>query len=333
MQKTVKIFFIVFLSTMGFLFAQKNDTINKVDPNGLKQGYWIKTDAATKAKKYEGKFVNDKPEGSFKHYYPTGKLKSITVYKDKGKQAVTKMFYENGQVKAEGKYIDEKKDSIWSFYDDKGKLKSKENYNENKKNGLTKTFYVSGKLADESNWVNDTLEGSSKEYFENGVLKLESNYVNGLLDGPYKIYFSNSVPSIVGKYSKSVKEGDWAEHNETGTIKVRFKYKGGRIVSEKRENGIFTDYYSNGIPKEETSYLGGVKNGEYKEFYNTGEWKKIFKKGEDGYPDEWTEKLIGQKVKREGFYNLGKLEGKVTYYKPDGSVEKTENYKNGVLVK
>ena len=44
------------------------------------------------------------------------------------------------------------------------------------------------------------------------------------------------------------------------------------------------------------------------------------------------EELRGTQLKFKGWYNNDQLNGKVTYYKEDGSVDRVEMYENGELV-
>ena len=56
-------------------------------------------------------------------------------------------------------------------------------------------------------------------------------------------------------------------------------------------------------------------------------------KGEKiGEPTEDVEELRGQTLKRKGWYVAGKLNGKLTIYNEDGSVERVEMYEMGELV-
>ena len=58
------------------------------------------------------------------------------------------------------------------------------------------------------------------------------------------------------------------------------------------------------------------------------------KKGDPqlGTEDEYVEVLKGHQEKVKGHYANDKLEGEVTYYNRDGSVDRIEIYENGELV-
>src|SRR5688572_22691299 len=125
--------FLVFFP-LATTWAQAGD-INKTDKAGKKQGVWKKKDAAGKML-YEGQFIDDKPSDTFTYYYPSGEVKAINHFSDKGRIARAQLFHLNGKKMAEGKYVVEKKDSVWKFYNEEGVLIAEENYVFDKKDGL-----------------------------------------------------------------------------------------------------------------------------------------------------------------------------------------------------
>jgi antitoxin component YwqK of YwqJK toxin-antitoxin module len=329
------LFFICsFVSVNAFTVAQ--DSSNRTDPQGRKQGYWIKSEEGRK--KYEGQFRNDKPFGKFTYYHTNGKVKAITNYSLDGQIARTKMFDTDGLLEAEGKFLDKQKDSTWIFYFKGGAtISSTEEWKNGKKDGMVKTYYPSGKLSTECPFVNDQPHGLCKEYFTTGTIKKEYTYEHGLLEGTFKIYHLNGLPDAVGKYQKSLKVGDWVEYLENGKIKTRRTFRGGILYKESKENGKFTDYYDDGIPKLEVEYKDGKKNGPFREYYDVGQFKHVQKAVQNeemsGGSAETVEVLEGQKLKTEGAYVNDKLDGKITTYDEKGKVVKTENYKEGVIIK
>ena len=61
MNYRIIFFFFVSISYSLLANAQFDKTNNVTDAKGLKQGAWVKTDATTNAKIYEGSFVDDNP--------------------------------------------------------------------------------------------------------------------------------------------------------------------------------------------------------------------------------------------------------------------------------
>ena len=136
-----KMFTLLFVSicTFSFVAAQPNkptktDTLNQVDENGKKQGYWKKK-YLNGVVRYEGYFIDDKPARFFKHFYKNGKLKATLIYYDNNKSAAAHLYYKDGFLMATGQYFGMEKDSLWRYYNENGKLVASEVYDKGGKNG------------------------------------------------------------------------------------------------------------------------------------------------------------------------------------------------------
>jgi antitoxin component YwqK of YwqJK toxin-antitoxin module len=327
----LKFSFFLVCCVSALSWAQVKDTINRFDKSGLKQGKWIRIDEQGN-KIYSGTFINDLPTGKFIYYYPNGKIKSITLFYSKSNQAFTQFYNTEGRKISQGKVIGNEKDSTWVFYDANDSVRAIENYRNGKKQGLFLTYYNNGKLLLEKNYENDIPEGSCKEYFDNGKPKAEFTYRGGLYNGKARFYFLSGQLNIEGEYLNDFKEGTWNFYEENGTLDWQVIFKRSNTVKSKRYNGEEDQFYVSKIPKSKINYKNGLRNGAFTEYYDLGEVKVITIPEKDGYPEEQEESIVGQKTKRQGQYLNDKLEGKVTYYKEDGTIEKEETYKEGVMI-
>lgn len=324
----------VLLIACSSVFAQKKviPELNYTDTNMLKQGPWKKSFPNGKIR-YEGQFKDDKPVGLFKYYYESGDLKTTSFFIDRGITTRTKTYYQTGKLLSEGNFINEKKDSIWKFYALDGKLRSEESFSNGVRSGVSKTFYENGNVSKMETYSNDVLNGSFFEYFEDGKIKIEGNYVNGDLNGSYQICFHNQKPMYKGQYENNLKIGVCEMYNEDGSLKYTEQFKNGVVKKTTIYNGVYWDYYPNEIPKEMYTYKDGKKNGAFIEYYDAGQFVKetvVFE--QTGDKDEKLT-LEGQKIKAEGNYLNDKLDGKITYYRPDGKIDKVVYYKEGAVVK
>lgn len=232
MKALTRILILLFVSPV-FLFAQNstsNDTVNKVDANGKKQGYWKKYSNDTL--KYEGHFKDDIPTGLFTYYYSEGKIKAKTEYSQNGKFCSTLIYNENGKVKAEGFYYDKKKDSLWIYYGDNDTISAEEHYNKGLWVGVWKSYYSDGILNEEKTWVNDTLEGPWKQYYSDGSIKLAGTYKKNKLEGIYKFYYPEPAGQVYysGVYKKSLRDGVWMRFSEKGVGTTKEIYKDGVLL-------------------------------------------------------------------------------------------------------
>jgi antitoxin component YwqK of YwqJK toxin-antitoxin module len=224
------------LASGFFLHAQD---INQKDANGLKQGYWIKKDDNGK-KVYEGKFLNDKPQGLFKYYYPgLDSVKTQMVFYKEGSIAYAKMFHVNGKLMARGKYVKEQKDSVWSFYDEEGLLISVDSYKSGKKDGASKVYYPNKNVSEERYYKDDVLNGPFKQYYPDKSVKGEGAYLNGNFNGKTAYYYPGGVCAAQGVYIGGVKTGVWMYKEKDGKIKDKEVYVNGKALNEKQEEEYF----------------------------------------------------------------------------------------------
>ena len=313
-----------------FFFSAFAQT-NIIDSKGFKQGAWKKMDSQGKVE-YVGVFKNNVPVGTFIYYYPSGRVKAINIFERAGKHSRIKLFNDNekNSLMAVGVYVEQKKDSVWKLYNEDQLLVGEEVYVMGKREGCNKKYFTNGKLCEVLYWQKGVKQGEWKTYFESGNPKVEASYNNGELDNKIIYYFPNGNKETEGTYINALKSGDWYYYLQDGRVKMHMQYTNGKIVKEEKINGVFTDNYPNDTPREIITWQNGKKNGPFKLFYE-GEYVKELQKGEDGFPDETIEYIKEKRIMGEGEYKDGKLNGKITYYKKDGSIEDVQDFVNGEL--
>jgi len=228
MKNSRKNLILLATSLLFFLQTKSQDTLNRKNEKGQKQGHWVKLDDKKK-KMYEGDFVDDIPTGKFTYFYDSGKPWSVSVFSNKGTVTRTKMFDAAGNITAEGKYFNQKKDSIWKYYNHEGKLISDENYVNGVKVGVERVYYSTGGIVEEKYWKDGQLNGSRKKYFENGQVRFDGNYINGKIEGFTKFYYSNGKIYVEGLYVNDLKHGKWKYYKKDGTIDHIEEYINGRL--------------------------------------------------------------------------------------------------------
>ena len=195
---------------------------NKTDEKGRKQGLWMKRHPDNTVPQYKGRFKDDKPQGRFYFYYPSGKTKAVVDYENNGKLARSVMFHETGEIMGKGKYVNEKKDSVWTYYDRKGLISMKEPYKEGELHGEKIVYYTPNKrtgedrIAEITNFKNGVAHGEWKQYFTNGTVKAEGVFVDGNYDGTFTYYHPNGKKSSVKRYKNAVLHGWQRVFDENG---------------------------------------------------------------------------------------------------------------------
>lgn len=155
--------------------AIEGDTINYIDANNNKQGFWKNTEKRT-----EGNYINNEKEGIWKSFYKSGGLKSEISYLHGEKKGYAKIYYENGQIAEEGMWMGDKWTGRYKSYYANGKLSYLWNYNDKgNRSGYQRYFYENGNIKIEGQWLEGKEDGLIKEYYVSGVLKSKKTYCDG----------------------------------------------------------------------------------------------------------------------------------------------------------
>jgi antitoxin component YwqK of YwqJK toxin-antitoxin module len=244
------------------------DTINVVDLEGKKQGFWIIFNRVKKLPDYkddqkveEGKFLDSKKEGLWKEYFANGNVKNKITFKANRPNGYAIIYHENGKVSEEGLWKGNRWVGNYKLYYENGQVQQEFKFNETgKREGPQKYYHENGQLMIEGTWGPDGKEsGIIKEYYENGDLRAEKNFNGGTLDpatsktyDPKKPIVEASsepvVPKIVVDKEKEKPniptqlfngEGKWTLYNKNKQISKDGEFSKGRLVDGKVYN--YTD--------------------------------------------------------------------------------------------
>ncbi len=100
--------------------------------NGIKNGQFIVKGLDGKTL-MEGLLRNNKNEGKWRYYYPTGKLESEGNFANDTVEGKWIWYYEDGTIKEEGYFENGKREGVWIMYDTDGKVKSTMNFKKSAK--------------------------------------------------------------------------------------------------------------------------------------------------------------------------------------------------------
>lgn len=314
-------------------FAVYAQEFNKMDEQGRKQGPFKKYFESEKDKIfYEGQFRDDKPFGRFTYYHKNGSIKSYMDYSENGKVARSKVFMDDGSPLASGNYIERKKDSTWVYFNNNDGIIGIENWIKGEKNGIEVVFFNSSDTSEVIHWNGNKMNGPWRQYFGNGNLKLRSTMLNDAYDGVTEYFHDNGKLNIKGKYVNSKRSGSWYHYNSDGSLQMQVLYRGGKVVKEKRENGIFTEYFEPNMPESEITYKNGKKNGPFTIFHDTAKRVKVEERDQLTGESISKENIVGVQPKMIGEYRNDRLHGIITHYNSVGVLIKKENFENGILV-
>ena len=220
----------------GIPAAMAQQGQNRTDGQGRKQGTWVKTDTAGR-KVYSGQFRDNIPIDTFRYFYPDGKLKTISVFSEKGKKVTSESFFPNGKPMAKGIYRDEKKDSLWQFFSEyDGTLVSEEIYRNGIKDGTSKVYFPEGGVSEITTWSGGTREGLWETYYTDGKVKMKGAYHGGDKSGPFVFYYNSGKVMITGSYAAGHQDGVWIYYSADSEVARTEKYDKGILISKSPED-------------------------------------------------------------------------------------------------
>jgi antitoxin component YwqK of YwqJK toxin-antitoxin module len=230
------------LAVSAIAASQASTEINRTDPQGKRQGHWIKK-YPNENIMYEGNFKDDHPVGEFRRYYDDKTPKSLLVFSQNGSKADATLYHPNGYISSKGTYINQKKEGKWQFYSQlvRDVLIAEEYYTGNLRNGQSITFYPDGKVAEKINYVNDLKQGEWTKYYPDGTLCLKSVYHNDKIDGKFEVWFENGRIQFSGQYKNDTRDGTWLVYDNKGSIKYKLKYIDG-VTNDKQMDIDESDY-------------------------------------------------------------------------------------------
>jgi uncharacterized protein len=266
---------------------------------GKKDGYFKEFDRngnLTEISKYANDIeVYDAPElFSYeirKEYYRSGKLKSVTSYKDDIPEGVRREYdqqgnitqgyiYRSGMIAGIG-IIDESgmKQGLWKEFHDTGELHGEGNYLDGKRQNEWNFYYKNGQLEQSGRYNNAGLpHGPWKWYHDNGNIKREENLVNGIHDGPIAEFSETGQVILKGQFITGEEDGQWVyelnDYRETGSYEYgkreglwkgfkneKIAYEGNFI--ENMPDGLHIYYWENGKVRLRGRYISGKKEGDW----------------------------------------------------------------------
>ncbi len=275
----------LFISSL--VFAQ-----NTTSPEGRKVGPWVITGAesskpgyADDAKVEEGTYENGRKVGSWKMYFPSGKIKSEITYINGRPKGPYKTYYENGNVEEQGNWALNKQTGSFKRYHENGQVSQQFTFNESgKRDGVQKYFHENGQLMIEGSWNGGKEDGEIKEYFEDGSVKSIRVFNGGQMDAAKSTFKEPASPAVAVKAapepvkdaSNKVKttikvatataktntgffdgNGQHTLYNKNKQILQKGLFKNGRLW-----DGKFYKYDRNGLLTNVEMYQGGKYIGE-----------------------------------------------------------------------
>lgn len=175
-------------------------------------------------------------------------------------------------------------------------------------------------------------EGTCKEFYENGQVKNSVEWKKGKFDGDAVFYYDDGKVQSKGEYKKGFKVKKWTYYNKNGVMTSEEAFRNG----EKNiyDNSLTATFYSPaGKITEISNYKFNKLQGESKTFHEDGKSVKELGQYDNGLATgKWKVLYPSGKIQRETEFANDKRNGNRVHYREDGSIEKTEVYKDGKLI-
>ncbi len=288
-------------------------------------------------------FNNDTLSGNTKYFFENGKLwKTIPFANGKEKGTGYEFAADDGRIV----FITEYKNGYQTRQE---KINEKDKFNQ--KQGIWKEFYPDtfridkGKrLHIEGKYRNDIKDGYFKEYDPEGNLIATLKYKDGILEPePAELakldikrdFYPDATEKFRGSFNKGVPEGVHRFYNEKGEVSNSKIFRRGILVGEGVydeegvKQGLWKEYYDSGELRSEGKYEDGVRVGEWKFYYKN---TKLEQKGKyiKGKPEgDWRWFHENGNPWREEVFSKGKEDGPAIEYNDTGLVVAKGEYIEG----
>jgi antitoxin component YwqK of YwqJK toxin-antitoxin module len=173
-----------------------------------------------------------------------------------------------------------------------------------------------------------------EEHYEDGTLKLRYEHYDAteesrhtvpsqssrVYHGQFHSYHSSGQDHKVGSYERGLRTGTWTNHRKDGSVLMQGSFVAG--------TGTMTGTWSNGTPRSEASWRGGLRHGLLRDWYANGA-EKVKIVFESGKVISWQEWYSDQTLKAETQYENGRVHGTKREWYPNGTLRLEANYDAG----
>ncbi len=323
------------LDSLWKFYNEKGEIVVNIKyKNGLKNGLRI---TYNENEKISENFVGNIKQGLTTVYYPSGKIKKTTNFKDGREHGISTEYTENGIITTIIEYKrgfitnqefinrtnkDGSKQGLWKYFYPDGNIKMEAWYSNGMKNGYFKEYDKIGKLVEINKYINDELQIDVDELKEYEIRK---------------DYYPDGNVKIVGSYINGVAEGVRREYSKEGKIEKAYILNKGRIVGEGiideygKKQGYWKEYYQSGQMQGEGIYTDNIKIKEWKYYYRNKQIEQTGNYDEDGTViGIWKWYYPSGNILIEEIFSNGVEDGMYVEYSDDKRIIVKGEYKNGI---
>jgi len=280
--------------------------------------------------------------GEWKSYYESGRLKTVTQFKDSDTLEYLTSYFDtsgtklvsNGNGTIKENYYSKKpklvttyknglKDGVHKSWNANGTVKEEGAY----KDGLQTSnwkyyFFVSGKIYQEIGFIEGEKHGFFEEHMPNEIVSIKGNYKHGKKDSIWAYYFEDGQLDMQGNFVTDLQDGHWKYWYPNGKIYYEGDYKTGK------KDGYWEFFYNNEQLWRDGEYRNDKKDGVWNFFYESGVPLMTGSFNEDLEHGAWVSYYENGQEKDRGSYDQGKMTASWEGWYPNGKKKYEGNYLN-----
>lgn len=123
-------------------------------------------------------YKSGKLDGPQRSYFPNGKIRKSSYYRDGLIDGLQITYNERGQKESEIQFKAGKKTGTWTYYFDSGKSARTENWRDGKKNGVFVSYNENGQVLSTEKYNTDLPVGLHQTFYPDGKLNYSCSYSN-----------------------------------------------------------------------------------------------------------------------------------------------------------
>lgn len=191
----------------GWAAAQAHvaaDTLNRVDEQGRRQGWWRVTGPVAGRQEYdagllfeEGRYADNRRTGTWRRWWPNGKPWSEINYEKGFPKGDYTIYYPSGQAEEKGTWDRDRNTGAFKRWYENGNLAQDFIFDDNgMRDGVQRYYHGNGRLEVEVNIVKGREEGVLKRYYANGDLQGTATFNGGAVEEGSFRSFSPKAPPV-----------------------------------------------------------------------------------------------------------------------------------------
>ncbi len=288
--------------------------------------------------------VDNKPDGIWRTYYPSGKIRTEEVYSEGTLDGYSKEYDETGnlvnlQLYQEGKLIDKQKtdsvdfDEVVTKYPN-GKIRTRAFYKDSLMIGIYREYDTDGNVSLARVYDNQgrlqgqgilkddgSREGVWNYFYPDGSVKSTGEFKSNRQQGEWKFFFKNGANEQIGGFSNGLLNGKWTWfYNNNRILKIEH-------FTKSKSDGDYYEFSIHGDTLVSGHYTDGLKSGLWKE--KVGDMTDIGTYVDDLREGVWKSYYSNGILYYQGNYSKGFPDGKHYFYYDDGTIREEQFYVNG----